>query len=91
MFAGGRRSGIDQTDMHERAEANFAKDLASALEEMCRKSPAGAIVIVAPPRTLAILRSALPAPLHRLVVAEVDKDLTKFPVHEIERHLTTER
>jgi protein required for attachment to host cells len=77
--------------MHDRAEAEFAKELASALEEMCRQGPARAIVIVAPPRTLAILRGALPASLHRQVVAEIDKDLTKFPVHEIERHLTAER
>jgi hypothetical protein len=32
----------------------------------------------------------LPAPLHRLVTTEIDKDLTKLTVYEIERHLTGE-
>lgn len=30
----------------------------------------------------------MPASVHRLVPAETDKDLTKLPNYEIERHLT---
>lgn len=85
---GARRSGIEQTDWHDLAEAKFAKDLVSTLEGVCRQKKVESIVIVAPPRTLAQLRDALPASVQRLVVAEIDKDLTKIPVHEIEQHLT---
>lgn len=85
---GDRRSAIEQTDLHDRAEAMFAKDLAHALESACERSRIGSIVLVAPPRTLAQLRDALPESVRRLVVAEIDKDLTKIPIHEIERHLT---
>jgi protein required for attachment to host cells len=85
---GGRRSAVDQTDWHEVAEASFAKDVASALQDVCSHRSVKALVIVAPPRALASLRTALPDSLSSLVVAEVDNDLTKIPVHEIERHLT---
>jgi protein required for attachment to host cells len=87
---GGRRSAIEQTDWHARAETQFASDMASALEDVCNRRKVPAIVIVAPPRALADLRSALPDPLHRLVTTEIDKDLTKLTVYEIERHLTGE-
>jgi protein required for attachment to host cells len=42
---------------------------------------------VAPPRTLADLRHALHADVKALIVGEIDKDLTKHPVWEIERHI----
>ncbi|WP_414473902.1 host attachment protein [Microvirga sp. M2] len=84
----GRRSAIEQTDWHELAEAQFAKDTVVALEEVCSRRNVAAIVIVAPPRSLAYIRKALPEALHRLVIMEINKDLTKIPVYEIERHLT---
>ncbi|WP_457093414.1 host attachment protein [Microvirga sp. P5_D2] len=86
----GRRSAIEQTDWHEVAEVRFASDTVAALKDVCSHRNVGAVIIVAPPRALANLRSALPAPLHRVVMAEIAKDLTKIPVYEIERHLTRE-
>jgi len=46
-----------------------------------------AIVIVAPPRTLAELRHVMHANVRHRVIAEINKDLTKQPVWEIEKHL----
>jgi protein required for attachment to host cells len=46
------------------------------------------IVLVAPPKTLAVLRETLGDALRPSLLAEIDKDLTKHPVHEIERLLT---
>jgi protein required for attachment to host cells len=43
---------------------------------------------VAPPRTLAELRLAFHPDVKACIVAEVNKDLTKHPVDEIEKHLT---
>jgi protein required for attachment to host cells len=42
----------------------------------------------APPRTLADLRKAMQPDVRKRVIAEIDKDLTKHPIFEIERHLT---
>ena len=52
-----------------------------------REEKAKAIIVVAPPRTLAELRNALHADVKRRIVAEIDKDLTKLPIWEIEKHL----
>ncbi len=45
------------------------------------------LVIVAPPRALGVLRQAYPHTLRAAVQAEIDKDLVRLPVHEIEKHL----
>ncbi|CAL8974323.1 host attachment protein [Rhodoplanes serenus] len=85
--AGPRCGGVDQTDWQELGEQRFAKDVAGALERLVRDRKIKALVIAAPPRTLAELRRALHNEVKSRVVAEIDKDLTKMPVHEIERHL----
>ena len=46
-----------------------------------------ALVVVAPPKTLAELRKAFHSDVKNRIVAEIDKDLTKQPVYEIEKHL----
>lgn len=85
----GRRSGMEQTDWHEIAEQRFAHHVAATL--CARENDIGALVVVAPPKTLAELRDAFSDTLKRKIVAEVNKDLTKHPVHEIERLLTSAR
>jgi protein required for attachment to host cells len=84
-----RRSGMDETDWHDLEEHRFAEQTAAALEQLVRTRGATALVIVAPPRALADLRNALHADVKARVVAEIDKDLTKHPIAEIERHLTS--
>lgn len=83
----GRRSGVEQTDWHDLAEQRFAIDVAHALETQHATGDIGALVVVAPPRTLAELRRSFSDGLRSKIIAEVDKDLTKHPVHEIERLL----
>lgn len=84
--ASGRRSGVEQTDWHELGEQRFAQSVARQLSG--REKEISALVVVAPPRTLSELRGALSDGLRRKVVAEISKDLTHHPVHEIERLLT---
>lgn len=81
------RSGLGETDWHDLEEHRFAGRVAAALERLVRERNVKALVIAAPPRTLADLRSAFHADVERRIVAEVNKDLTNFPVPEIERHL----
>jgi protein required for attachment to host cells len=61
-----------------------AKEIAKALDH-AHFNP---LILVAPARTLADLRAALSEKTRRAIVSEIDKDLTKHPVYEIERHLT---
>jgi protein required for attachment to host cells len=81
------RSAVDATDWHELQKERFAKRVASALEHLVRGEKAKSIIVVAPPRTLAELRNTLHADVKSRIVAEIDKDLTKFPIGEIEKHL----
>jgi protein required for attachment to host cells len=84
---GAARSSVGTTDWHDLEEHRFADDVAAALERVVRERKVKALVIVAPPRTLAELRRVLHADVKKCIIAEVDKDLTKQPVYEIERHL----
>lgn len=85
--AGTGRSSVTQTDWHDLEEHKFAHEVAAALEKVVRERKAEALVVVAPPRTLADLRKAIHDDVKKKIVAEIDKDLTKHPVYDIERHL----
>jgi protein required for attachment to host cells len=82
-----RRSGMATTDWHELGEHRFARRVAAALEGVVRTRDVKALLIAAPPRTLAQLRHAFHADVKKRILAEIDKDLTKCPIAEIEKHL----
>jgi protein required for attachment to host cells len=44
--------------------------------------------MIAPPRALGMIRQAYTQHLRGALRAEIDKDLVKLPLHEIEKHLT---
>ena len=83
---GEHRGAIEHTHWHDRAEQLFAGEVAAELGR--RADAITALVVIAPPRTLAQLRQAMPDRLKPAVIAEIDKDLTKLSVEEIERRLT---
>ena len=84
---GKTRSAVGQTDWHERNEQAFLEDLAKRLDAAISAGQTTSIVLIAPPRALGILRKAYSPALRQAVRAEVDKDLVKMPVYEIEKHL----
>lgn len=84
----GQRSAVEATDWHDIEEQQFARKVATALEDVIRARKVKALIVVAPPRTLAELRDAFHADVKACIVAEINKDLTKHPVWEIEKHLT---
>lgn len=83
----GRRSALEPTDWHDIEEHHFARKVAAAMEKLVRTSRAKALIVVAPPRTLAELRNSFHSDVKACIVAEINKDLTKIPISEIERHL----
>ncbi|MBB3020234.1 protein required for attachment to host cells [Microvirga lupini] len=83
----GHRSAIEQTDWHDLAERKFAGEVADAVNAACLNGTVKHIVVAAPPRTLAELRHRFSDVVKQRILAEVNKDLTKHPVYEIERHL----
>jgi protein required for attachment to host cells len=85
---GHERAALRQTDWHDRAEETFLSNLAEHLDSEVRAGKVRSIIMVAPPRALGMLRRAYSHALKSAVEVEVDKDLVKVPVHEIEKHLT---
>jgi len=82
-----RRASMEPTDWHELEKHRFAGRVAAAIEGLVRAEKVKAIIIVAPPRTLADLRKAFHADVKKRIIAEVEKDLTGHPVADIEEHL----
>jgi protein required for attachment to host cells len=82
-----RRVRMDETDWHHLEEHRFVERVATALESVVRQRGVPALVVVAPPRTLADLRQAFHADVKKRIVAEIGKDLTNHPIAEIETHV----
>jgi len=82
------RSATEQADWHDQAERKFAGEVAEAVNAICLNDGVKAIVVAAPPRTLAELRNCFSDAVKQRILAEVNKDLTKHPVYEIEQYLT---
>lgn len=85
---GATRHGVEsKTDPHRELKRDFAKELADVLDANLGKHEFDKLVVVASPVTLGDLRRALSEPVKAVVIAEVSKDLTKVPNHEIARHI----
>jgi protein required for attachment to host cells len=82
------RSAVEQSDWHDQAEQTFLTHLAQHLDAAVASGKAKSLIVVAPPRALGMLRPAYSHALKAAVRAELDKDLVKQPVHEIEKQLT---
>lgn len=86
---GARKSAFEETDFHRLAKAQFAKDLAARLGKAAHSGLFDRLVIVAPPGTLGELRAHYSPDLKTRLVAEIDKDLIKHPIEDIEKHVAT--
>jgi protein required for attachment to host cells len=85
---GNLRSAVGQTDWHDQAERQFLTQLVQHLDAAVAAGKTKSLIVVAPPRALGMLRPAYSNALRGAVRAELDKDLVKMPVHEIETYLT---
>ncbi len=85
---GSGRSAVQQTDWHNQAEQAFLTSLAHHLDKAVASGKTKSLILVAPPRALGMIRPAFSHALKGAVRVELDKDLVKHPVHDIEKHLT---
>jgi protein required for attachment to host cells len=84
---GAHRSAMQETNWHKLEKHRFAKEIADALYSAAHANQYSKLVIAAPPMIMGDLRKALHKEVSDKVVAEVSKDLTNMPPHEIERIL----
>ena len=82
------RSSVEQTDWHDQAERAFLLQLMKHLDAAISAGKVTSLIMVAPPRALGVIRPAYSHALRSAVRAELDKDLVKLPIHQIEKHLT---
>jgi protein required for attachment to host cells len=85
---GQNSSAVTQTDWHNQAEQAFLTHLAQKLDAEVVAGKVKSLILVAPPRALGMIRHAYSHALRGAIRTEIDKDLVKHPVHDIERHLT---
>jgi protein required for attachment to host cells len=84
---GSARSAMEETDWHDQAERTFLARLARRLDTAAANGDAPALILVAPPRALGVLRETYSFPLRKTLRAEIEKDYVNLPVDEIERRL----
>jgi protein required for attachment to host cells len=81
---GHHRSAVTQTDWHDQAERSFLHMLAARLQEAVADRQTKALVMIAAPRALGMIRDEYSPALQRAITREIAKDAVKLPIHEIE-------
>lgn len=76
-----------RVDWHQFEKQKFAHSMAKLLDEARTRNAFDRLVLVAPPDTLGELRAKLDKHTQALITAEIAKDLTKHPAHELPDHL----
>lgn len=84
---GGRHRMEPPTDPHRHEKRVFAHEMAQRLDEARKARAFDRLVVVAPPETLGDLRAEFGRPLQDMVTAEMAKNLTKLPVHQLPDYL----
>ncbi len=79
----GPRTGPTISSVHEKEAERFADELAEALETARAEGRFDRLIIVAPPPFLGLLRKELTPETAERVDAELDRDLTRVPPHEL--------
>jgi len=77
-------SAMEQTDVHELRETEFAGQLVTKLNRWAEQNWFKNIVIVADPETLGQMRRKYSAPLKDRLIREIPKDLTNLTIHDIQ-------
>ena len=83
----GRHAIQPHVDWHRFEKEKFSREMAALLDAAAERGAFDRLVLIAPPRTLGDLRSALGAKARGKVHAEVDKDLTHVTVQELPDYL----
>jgi protein required for attachment to host cells len=82
------RSAVEQTDWHLQAEERFAAQIADLLYGMAHAHTFDHLVVIAAPKALGNLRAAFHPEVATRVLAEVAKDLTSVPTHDLAKRLS---
>ena len=84
------RPAMEETDFHQLEEDRWAHSAAETVNQRVLNNDFDALAIVAPPKTLGILRKKLHKEAERRLVCEIPKEMTGRPIPDIEALLVGE-
>lgn len=88
--AGYGRPAYDEPDYHQQAEDRWAAQTASAINERALANAFERLVVIAPPRTMGILRKQWHKEVEQRILAEITGEMTDRPLPDIEAMLAGE-
>jgi len=77
-------STYEETNFQQQEEDRWIKDAADELKERALRNDFDALAIVAPPRSLGILKKCLHKEVERRIVCTVNKEMSGRPIPDIE-------
>lgn len=81
---GGPTSAVEATDYHEQDKTRFIYTLSKEFRAYAQMHHGADIIMIAPPRALALLRQSTGAEFKNRHKIEIDKDITKIKTDEFE-------
>ena len=84
------RVAYEETDFHQLEEDRWAVAAAEQVNKRVLGNDFEALAIIAPPKTLGILRKKLHKEAERRLVCEIPKEMTRRPIPDIEALLVDE-
>ena len=84
------RPAMEETDFHQQDKDRWARDAAEELKRRALRNDFDALAIIAPPRTLSVLRKELHKEVERRIVQTINKEMTDRPIPDIEELLVGE-
>ena len=84
------RPAMEETDFHQQEEDLWVKDAAEELRKRALRNDFDALVIVAPPKALGVLRKELHKEVEKRVILTLNKEMSGRPIPDIEQLLVSE-
>ena len=84
------RPAMDETDFHQLEEDRWAHSAAETVNQRVLTNDFDVLAIIAPPKTLGVLRKKLHKEAERRLVCEIPKEMTRRPIPDIEALLVGE-
>ena len=84
------RPTMEETDFHQQEEDRWVKEAAEELNSRALSNDFNALVVIAPPKALGVLRKKLHKEAERRIILTVNKEMTDRPIPDIEELLVGE-
>ncbi|HET9336208.1 MAG TPA: host attachment family protein [Sphingomicrobium sp.] len=84
------RPALGETDFHQLEEDRWAHAAAEAVNERVLRNDFDALAVIAPPKTLGLIRKKLHKEAERRLICEIPKEMTGRPIPDIEALLVGE-